>query len=89
MRDDLDGDEGAADARIERQIKLIAELDQTGRYGEGRAARELLALMTEVRDQLRRARHLRAKVKRTWTDVCSNFEAVTREARTDPSQAIP
>ena len=61
MHDDLNGDDGAADARIERQIKLVAELDQAGRYGEGRAARELLALMTEVRDQLRRARHLRIK----------------------------
>lgn len=86
MHTDLHGDDGAADACIERQIRLVAELDQAGRYGEGHAARELLALMTEVRDQLRRARHLRAKAKRTWTDVCSNF---TRTAKIDPSRAIP
>ena len=48
-----DGHDGAADARIAPQIKLVAEFDQAGRYGEGRAVRELLALMTELRDQVR------------------------------------
>ena len=49
---------------IEQQIRLVAELDQAGRYGDGCAARELLALIAEVRDQLRRARHLRARAER-------------------------
>lgn len=54
---------------IEQQIRLVAELDQAGRYGDGCAARELLVLIAEVRDQLRRARHLRARAERIWTDL--------------------
>jgi hypothetical protein len=74
-------DDGAADARTEQKVRLVAELDQAFRYGDGRAARELLALMTEVRDQ---TSCLWAKAGRIWTDVCSNIAAATRKAKTDP-----
>ena len=66
---------------IEQQIRRVAELDQAGRYGDGCAARELLDLIAEVRDQLRRARHLRARAERNMDRLAPNIGAITREAK--------
>ena len=43
-----------SERRISRQIEKIRELEAAGRLSEGERARELLAVMTETRDALRR-----------------------------------
>jgi len=40
----------ASEIRIDRQIRLVAELDWSGRAQDARMARELLAAITECRD---------------------------------------
>lgn len=39
-----------SEARIDRQRRLVAELESSGRFRDARMARELLAAITECRD---------------------------------------
>ena len=51
--------------RINRQIEKIRELEVAGRFSEAECARELLAVMTETRDALRRKRQVADNVMAT------------------------
>jgi hypothetical protein len=48
----------AAEARIIRQLQLVRELEEAGRYQEALRSRETLAIITEAQD-LRRQRQQR------------------------------
>ena len=43
----------AAEARINRQLQLIRELEEAGRYREALRSRETLAIITEAQDRRR------------------------------------
>ena len=54
-----------SELRLKRQLEKIKELEATGRFSEGERARELLAVMTETRDALRRREQVARNVMAT------------------------
>jgi hypothetical protein len=51
--------------RINRQIEKIRALEAAGRFSDAERARELLAVMTETRDALRRGQQVARNVMAT------------------------